>query len=246
MLRAGAKVQAKNLVLPSAPSRRCSRSTTAGADKNLEKRPESAAPRRGTPCWAASQSKAAPTRKIRTFYSCLFRANLFSHQVLQRTRDAEAAWLLQPLRRQGYAGYMADNGFWDTFRSQFPLTSILHPTMQGRYMNALLAARAIKRVVGVGEDGRHDRWLHAISLLTDAWAKRAIHVRPRRRWKLQGGDEQRPGRCQQPAGWKRYWQLGYVSYPGVAWARQLNSSGIIRPPDDFCGYQLARMTGNKF
>ena len=37
-----------------------------------------------------------------------------------------------------------DTGFWDTFRSQFPLTNILHPTMQGRYMQALLAAQGMR------------------------------------------------------------------------------------------------------
>ena len=67
-----------------------------------------------------------------------------------------------------------DNGFWDTFRSQFPLTNILHPTMQGRYMQSLIDAKE--------QCGFFPTWScpgmsgimignHAISLLTDAWAK---------------------------------------------------------------------------
>ena len=46
-----------------------------------------------------------------------------------------------------------DNG-WDTFRSQFPLTNILHPTMQGQYMNALLDAQD---QYGWFRPGRHRR-----------------------------------------------------------------------------------------
>ena len=42
-------------VLGCAPECRCSRSTANWAPTRTSKRPESAAPRRGTPCWAASQ-----------------------------------------------------------------------------------------------------------------------------------------------------------------------------------------------
>ena len=67
-----------------------------------------------------------------------------------------------------------DNGFWDTFRSQFPLTNILHPTQQGRYMQALLDAQKqcgwLPSWSCPGETGGM-LGNHAISLLTDAWAK---------------------------------------------------------------------------
>lgn len=58
--------------------------------------------------------------------------------------DAQGKWKTKVETYNGkvYDGYMyTDNGLWDTFRSQFPLTNILHPTMQGNYMNALLAAQ---------------------------------------------------------------------------------------------------------
>ena len=70
-----------------------------------------------------------------------------------------------------------DNGFWDTFRSQFPLTNILHPTMQGRYMNALLAAQEqcgwLPSWSSPGETGGM-LGNHSISLLADAWAKEFV------------------------------------------------------------------------
>lgn len=78
---------------------------------------------------------------MKTFYSCLFRANLFSRKFYERKENGEP-YYYSPYNGKIYDGYMyTDNGFWDTFRSQFPLTNILHPTMQGRYMNALWQPR---------------------------------------------------------------------------------------------------------
>lgn len=109
-----------------------------------------------------------------TFYSCMFRANLFSHKFYEEKSDG-SPYYYSPYDGKIHDGYMyTDNGFWDTFRSQFPLTNILHPTMQGRYMNALLDAQE--------QCGWLPSWSfpsetggmlgnHAVSLLADAWAK---------------------------------------------------------------------------
>src|SRR5258708_3119115 len=76
-----------------------------------------------------------------TFYSCLFRASLFSHSFFEYDKEGEP-YYYSPYDSHVHSGYMyTDNGFWHTFRSQFPLTNILHPTMHGRYMQALLAAQ---------------------------------------------------------------------------------------------------------
>jgi predicted alpha-1,2-mannosidase len=45
------------------------------------------------------------------------------------------------------------------------------------------------------------------------------------------------------AGWKEYWQLGYVSYPESMGS---TAQTLEYAYDDFCAWQLARMTGNKF
>ena len=111
---------------------------------------------------------------MKTFYSCLFRANLFSRKFYERKENGEP-YYYSPYNGKIYDGYMyTDNGFWDTFRSQFPLTNILHPTMQGRYMNALLAAQEqcgwLPSWSSPGETGGM-LGNHSISLLADAWAK---------------------------------------------------------------------------
>lgn len=111
---------------------------------------------------------------MKTFYSCMFRANLFSHKFYEEKEDG-SPYYYSPYDEKIHDGYMfTDNGFWDTFRSQFPLTNILHPTMQGQYMQALLDAQE--------QCGWLPSWSfpsetggmvgnHSISLLTDAWVK---------------------------------------------------------------------------
>jgi predicted alpha-1,2-mannosidase len=187
--------------------------------------------------------------QLRTFYSCLFRANLFSRKFYEIDENGNP-YYYSPYDGQIHPGYMfTDNGFWDTFRSQFPLTNILHPTMQGQYMNALLDAQE--------QCGWLPAWSapsetggmlgnHAISLLADAWAKGIRTFDPERALKAYlheatnkgpwGGANGRP--C-----WKEYYQLGYIPYPesGGSTAQTLESAY-----DDWCGYQLAKTTGHGF
>jgi predicted alpha-1,2-mannosidase len=187
--------------------------------------------------------------QTRTFYSCLFRANLFSRKFYETDVNGNPHYY-SPYDGKLYQGYMfSDNGFWDTFRSQFPLTNILHPTMQGRYMVALLDAQE--------QCGWLPSWSapnetggmignHAISLLADAWAKGIRTFDPERALKayLHEATNKGPGRASNGRPfWKEYYQLGYIPYPesNGSTAQTLESAY-----DDFCGYQLAKMIGNGF
>ncbi|WP_270090544.1 GH92 family glycosyl hydrolase [Sphingobacterium sp. SYP-B4668] len=185
-----------------------------------------------------------------TFYSCLFRANLFSRKFYEV--DAQGnPYYFSPYDGKVHQGYMyTDNGFWDTFRAQFPLSNILHRELQGRYMESLLAAQK--------QAGFFPTWSnpgmsgvmignHAISLLTDAWAK-GIHTfdpdsalnayyHETTNKGFWGGSNGRQG-------WKDYFTKGYIPY-----AEDLHESTaktLEYAYDDFCAYQLAHMTGNTF
>jgi len=184
-----------------------------------------------------------------TFYSCLFRANLFSHKFYEINEEGKP-YYRSPYDNKVHEGYMyTDNGFWDTFRSQFPLTNILHPTMQGRYMQSLVDAK--------DQCGWFPAWScpgmsgimignHAISLLADAWAKGIRNFDPEKvlrqyyheitnvsPWRGSSGREAH----------KEYFELGYIPYEkaGESAAKTLEYAY-----DDFCAYNLAKMTGNKF
>ena len=184
-----------------------------------------------------------------TFYSCFFRASLFSRKFYEIRADGKP-YYFSPYDGQVHEGYMfTDTGFWDTFRGQFPLTILLHPTMQGQYMQALLAAQEqcgwLPSWSFPGEGGSMIG-NHAISLLADAWVKGIHTFDPERALKayLHEATEKGPwGPSNGRHGWKEYYQLGYVPYPqyGEATAKTLEYAY-----DDFCGYQLAKATSNSF
>lgn len=183
-----------------------------------------------------------------TFYSCLFRSNLFSHKFYEINENGEP-YYMSPYDMKIHKGYMyTDNGFWDTFRSQFPLTNILHPTMQGHYMQSLIDANE--------QCGWFPAWScpgmsgimignHAISLLADAWAKGIQSFDPEKALDMYyheitnksfwGGSSGREGH-------EFYFDKGYIPYEqaGESAAKTLEYAY-----DDFCAYNLAKMTGNE-
>ncbi|GEM66777.1 alpha-1 2-mannosidase [Sphingobacterium mizutaii NBRC 14946 = DSM 11724] len=184
-----------------------------------------------------------------TFYSCLFRANLFSRKFYEI--DAKGnPYYYSPYDGKIHSGYMyTDNGFWDTFRAQFPLSNILHQQMQGRYMQSLLDAQQ--------QAGFYPTWSnpgmsgvmignHAISLLTDAWVKGVRTFDPDSALSayyhettnkgFYGGSNGREG-------WKEYYTLGYIPYGDI---HESTAKTLEYAYDDFCAYQLAKLTGNTF
>lgn len=184
-----------------------------------------------------------------TFYSCLFRASLFSHKFYENKPNGSPHYF-SPYDSKIHDGYMyTDNGFWDTFRAQFPLSNILHPEMEGRYMQSLLDAQE--------QAGFFPTWSnpgmsgvmignHAISLLTDAWVKGIRTFDPAKAlaayfheitnkgpW---GGSNGRDGH-------EYYFNIGYIPYPIIS---ESGAKTLEYAYDDFCAYQLAKLTGNTF
>jgi predicted alpha-1,2-mannosidase len=183
-----------------------------------------------------------------TFYSCLYHANLFSHQFFEYGKDGKP-YYYSPYDGGIHDGYMyTDNGFWDTFRAQFPLNTIMHPRMEGQYVNALLDAQQ--------QCGWLPAWSfpaetggmlgnHAISLLTDAWVKGIRTFDPKRALEAyyhEATNKGPWGSANGRPGWKEYFADGYVPFTqqtqgATAWTLEFAY-------DDFCGYQLAKQTGD--
>ena len=195
-------------------------------------------------------SGEAGDEQLRTFYSCLFRSNLFSRKFYERRADG-TPYYYSPYDGQVHDGYMyTDNGFWDTFRSQFPLTNILHPTQQGRYMQAMMNVQQ-------HEFGWLPAWScpgetggmlgnHAISLFADAYAKgiRTVPVESILNGYAHEVFNKGPlGGANGRAGWKEYVTLGYVPFP---LSHGAVSQTLEYAYDDWCAYNLARQSGNTF
>ncbi len=244
----GAKVQAKAASSYITPEQaQLTLDTELGQDKNIE-----VTKKRGFETWnkllGRIEVESDNVEDLRTFYSCLFRANLFSRKFYEIKADG-TPYYYSPYDGKIYDGYMfTDNGFWDTFRSQFPLTNILHPTQQGKYMQALLDAQKqfgwLPSWSFPGETGGMCG-NHSISLLADAWAKGIRTFDPDSALVAYAHESMNKGPlggANGRAGWKEYWQLGFVAFP--------ESHGSVTQTleytyDDWCAYNLAKSIGNK-
>lgn len=184
-----------------------------------------------------------------TFYSCFFRASLFSRKFYELDKNGNP-YYFSPYDGKVHSGYLfTDTGFWDTFRAQFPLNALLYPTMHGRYVAALLDAYdQCGWLPSWSFPGEHGSMIgnHAISLLADAWAKEIHTFDPKKALDAYFHEATNKGPWG-PAngrdGWKEYFTLGYVPYPKY---REATAKTLEYTYDDFCGYELARMTGNSF
>jgi predicted alpha-1,2-mannosidase len=218
-----------------------------GADKTLEQTKANAAA-----VWNKSLGKIVVeggTQADReTFYSCFFRASLFSRKFYEIDAAGKPVYF-SPYDGTVHPGYMfTDTGFWDTFRAQFPLNTLIQPEMHGRYMQALIDA--------YHQCGWLPSWSfpseagsmlgnHAISLLADAWAKGIRTFDPKEALDayLHEATNKGPwGPANGREGWKEYYELGYVPYPKY---REATAKTLEYAYDDWCAYQLAKMTGNK-
>jgi predicted alpha-1,2-mannosidase len=184
-----------------------------------------------------------------TFYSCFFRASIFSRKFYELDANGQP-YYFSPYDGKVHPGYMfTDTGFWDTFRAQFPLNTLMHPEMHGRYMQALIDAYK--------QCGWLPSWSfpseagsmignHAISLLADAWAKGIRTFDPKEALAayLHEATNKGPwGPANGRDGWKEYFELGYVPYPKY---REATAKTLEYAYDDYCAWTLAKMTGNDF
>jgi len=76
--------------------------------------------------------------QMRTFYSCLYRSLLFPRKFFEINSNNEIIHY-SPYNGETRAGYMfTDNGFWDTFRSQFPFLTLMYPDLNSQIMQGLV------------------------------------------------------------------------------------------------------------
>lgn len=188
--------------------------------------------------------------QMKTFYSCLYHASLFPRKFYEIDSNGKPLYY-SPNDGKIHKGYFyTDEGFWDTFRAQFPLNNLIQRKMQGRYMNAILA---VKKECGwlpswsfPGETGGVMIGNHAISVLADAWIKGIHTFDPDSALnyylhEVRGSEpDGRFGRKE----WRNYFTLGYVPYKEGEVGSTAKTLEYCY--DDFCAYQLAKATHNKF
>ena len=182
----------------------------------------------------------------RTFYTCLYRALKFPHRFYEV--DAHGHNIhYSPYDGKLYEGVCyVDSGFWDTFRTQFPLYSIVYPERLGEIVAGWLN--------GFRESGWLPQWpspggftgmvgTHADAMVADAMVKgirgfdlQTAYAAIRKDAFGVGTSEQDGGR----RGMQEYLALGYI--PPKA-ANDWISAGLDFAYDDWCVAQAAKLLG---
>lgn len=185
--------------------------------------------------------------KLRTFYSCLYRSVLFPRMFYEINDKGETIHY-SPYNGQVLPGYMfTDTGFWDTFRSLFPLVNLLYPSMGEKMQEGLLNAYL--------ESGFFPEWAspghrgcmvgnNSASVVADAYLKGITksHVEEMYEGLLKGANSVHPyvlstGRW----GYEYYNKLGYIPYDvniNENAARTLEYAY-----DDWCIYRMGEKIG---
>ncbi|WP_373272930.1 GH92 family glycosyl hydrolase [Prevotella denticola] len=184
---------------------------------------------------------------LRTFYSCLYRSVLFPRSFYEI--DAEGSVIhYSPYNGKVLPGYLfTDTGFWDTFRSLFPLLNLVYPStnekMQAGLVNAYKESGFLPEWAS---PGHRDCMVgnNSASVVADAYIKGLRGYDIETLWKavVHGANSVHPGISSTGRkGFEYYNRLGYVPYDvGIneSVARTLEYAY-----DDWCIYQLGLKLG---
>lgn len=185
--------------------------------------------------------EASADRK-RTFYSCLYRAQMFPHRLYELDADGKALHY-SPYDGKIHDGVLyGDIGIWDAFRTTFPLITILYPSQLNEILQGFVSASV--------EGGTLPEWpspgyregmigQHCAAIFADAIVKGntnfdvATAYRSLRKSAFQPPGNGKPGR----SGLADYLKLGYI--PDGS-ARYAVSASLDYAYDDWCVAQIAK------
>jgi predicted alpha-1,2-mannosidase len=190
----------------------------------------------------------------RTFYTALYRSNLFPHRFYELDASNQPAYF-SPYDGKIHPGHLyTDSGFWDTFRAAHPLINLLYPEIGGEILEGLVHA--------YDESGYLPSWScpahlecmignHAFSLLADGWMKGIHTFDPEHALAamVHDANTQSPANCRAIGrdGAEFYNSLGYVPYSNIPGDkpsfREAGAKTLEYAYDDFCAAQLAHAIG---
>jgi predicted alpha-1,2-mannosidase len=153
----------------------------------------------------------------RTFYSCLYRMLLFPRGFYEINIDNKVVHY-SPYSGEVVPGYMfTDNGFWDTFRALFPITTLMYPDMNSKILEGLV--NTYKESGWLPEwasPGHRDCMIgsNSASIITDSYLKgiRGYDIDTLYQAILKNSDSTGPLSSVGRLGVKYYNTLGYIPY----------------------------------
>ncbi len=184
---------------------------------------------------------------LRTFYSCLYRSVLFPRSFYEIDANGNVMHY-SPYNGKVLPGYMfTDTGFWDTFRSLFPLLNLLYPSMNEKMQQGLANAyRESGFLPEWASPGHRDCMVgnNSASVVADAIVQGVTTRDQETLWEAvtRGANGVHPrvsstGRL----GWELYNSLGYV--PCDAGINESAARTLEYAYDDWCIYQMGKALG---
>ena len=182
---------------------------------------------------------------LRTFYSCLYRSVLFPRTFYEIDAVGRAVHY-SPYNGQVLPGYLfTDTGFWDTFRSLFPLLNLVYPSMNKKMQEGLVNAyRESGFLPEWASPGHRDCMIgnNSASIVTDAYVKGIRGHDIDKLWEAvkHGAHAQLEGSASGRVAFEAYNRLGYVpsNLAGQSVARTLEYAY-----NDWCIYTLGKQLG---
>ena len=186
---------------------------------------------------------------LRTFYSCLYRSLLFPRSFYEVDAEGNVVHYSPTTGEVCPGYYFTDTGFWDTFRSLFPLLNLLYPEMNVKMQEGLVNCYKESGFLPEwASPGHRDCMVgnNSASIVADAWLKglRGYDIETLWQAVVHGANAAHPtvgssGR----KGFGYYNKLGYVPYNvGI---NENVARTLEYAYDDWCIYQLGKALGKK-
>lgn len=189
---------------------------------------------------------------LRTFYTCLYRSVLFPRSFYEINANGEVVHY-SPYNGQVVKGYMfTDSGFWDTFRSLFPLLNLLYPEQNLRMQEGLVNVYKESGFLPEWASPGHRGCMvgnNSASIVADAYLLGQKVQDPEALWAavVHGANHVHPkvsstGR----RGYEFYNKLGYIPYDVSDQFGHINENvarTLEYAYDDWCIYQLGKALG---
>ena len=184
---------------------------------------------------------------LRTFYSCLYRATLFPRDLSEIDASGKRVHY-SPFDGRVHEGYLfTDTGFWDTFRSLFPLMNLVYPDQSAKVQEGLVNDYLESGFLPEWASPGHRGCMvgnNSASVVADAYIKDIRGYDAEKLWEAvkHGAHAVHPaisstGRL----GWQQYDSLSYV--PCDVGINESAARTLEYAYDDWCIYTFGKALG---
>ncbi len=184
---------------------------------------------------------------LRTFYSCLYRSVLFPRDLSEINAKGERVHY-SPFNGEVCKGYLfGDTGFWDTFRSLFPLLDLVYPDQEAKMQEGLVNTWLESGFLPEWASPGHRNCMvgnNSASVVAGAYIKGLRGYDAEELWKAvtHGAHAVHPTvRSTGRLGWEYYDSLGYV--PCNVGINENAARTLEYAYDDWCIYTFGKALG---